>query len=133
MIAGDQSLDEIAWERLAQTFGHKWVQSLNEEGVLYQIRGEFTAGCKARSPHLIYDPVLAEFGTYHVLRVLEALRRENQATHSCAPDDPRLIKARLKLKEMFAPSDVEWRRLVVQRGAQIVQRALQALSVSTHP
>ena len=127
VIAGDRDLNEIAWERLAQTFGRAHVQSLHEEGVLYQIRGEFTAGCKRLFPHITYDPILAEFGTYPPLKVLAALRRENQATHVCASDDPRLRDARLHLKEMFAPARATWRRRVVQRGVHIVDQALSAL------
>ena len=50
VIAGDQGLDDTSWERLAQTFGHRWVQSLNQEGILYTIRGEFTAGCQSLFP-----------------------------------------------------------------------------------
>ena len=132
VIAGESTLKDEAWGKLARTFGTPWVQPPGREGVLYQIRGEFTAGCKDLFPHLDYDPLLAEFGTYHVLKVLAALRQENQATHTCAFDDPRLIASRLKLKEIFAPAHSEWRRLVVQRGSRVIHQALNALSTSTN-
>ncbi|MBW2258811.1 MAG: DUF2817 domain-containing protein, partial [Deltaproteobacteria bacterium] len=79
-----------------------------------------------RFPDCIYDQVTAEFGTYNVIRVVEALRRENMATHYCDPGDAVIEHAKTLLKETFAPADPRWREQVVEQGLQIAQRAIEA-------
>ena len=114
---------------LVGAFGACRVAPLDHEsGVLYPFRGEIMLDCARRCqsahPSLRYTPLLAEFGTYPGLTVLRALREENRATHYCAPDDPRLVRARERLLEVFAPADIVWRNLVIQRALEIIRRAL---------
>jgi hypothetical protein len=82
----------------------------------------------------------AEFGTYSPLAVLSALRAENQAHHWCskisrmaqeesrldAPaDSPAASRAKRRMREVFAPASRHWRRLVVERGVDLVRRAME--------
>ena len=104
-------------------FDQDKVQSLNSDGVLYTIRGEFTYFCRSLFPNKAYYPILVEFGTYPVLKVLYALREENRATHWCKPQDPRLDQARSLLKETFAPANIQWQQQVVESSLRVIDQA----------
>ena len=113
-------------------FGAENVQTLSSEGVLYEIRGEFSAFCRSLFPQKQYIPFLAEFGTYNIIKVLKALRHENRVWHWGG--DP--VQAKQILKEAFIPIDSGWQDMVLQSGRNIVQQAYQALSEyspSKHP
>ena len=112
---------ELEW--LMSHFDQDKVQSLNSDGVLYTIRGEFTYFCRSLFPNKAYYPILVEFGTYPVLKVLYALREENRATHWCKPQDPRLDQARSLLKETFAPANTQWQQQVVESSLRVVDQA----------
>jgi hypothetical protein len=65
--------------------------------------------------------VTQEFGTYHSIRVLRALRDENLAHRR---DSKGLTKpAKLALKEAFCPTDEVWRSVVLQRGLSLFLQA----------
>ena len=117
---------EVQW--LMSHFDEDKVQSLDDKGVLYTIRGEFTYFCRSLFTTVQYYPILVEFGTYPVLKVLNALRTENRATHWCTADDPRLAQARLQLKETFAPADSKWQMEVVTSTLRVIDQAIHALS-----
>ena len=128
VLASSAGLPKPQLEWLMAHFDPARVQRLEEEGLLYQIRGEFTERCRELCGAVEYYPVLAEFGTYPILRVLSALRAENRATHHCAPDDPRLSAARLALREAFAPQSEAWRAETLRQGLEIVSQATRALA-----
>ena len=75
--------------------------------------------------------MVAEFGTYSVLKVLQALREENRAHFWCAKDDPQLMIARERLREVFCPASPKWRNVVVGRGLEIIQQALTAIAADS--
>ena len=76
-------------------------------------------------PDCRYEFLCAEFGTYSSLRVLAALRAENQSHHWGTPDDPATVNAKAWLKEVFAPADPHWREATVFQGLALVRRALE--------
>ena len=68
----------------------------------YAIRGGLGTWCQSLFD-ITYDVLVAEFGTYSVLKVLQALREENRAHFWCAKDDPQLMIARERLVRYFVP------------------------------
>jgi len=102
-----------------------------ENGVSYAIRGGFGTWCKSILPEVTYDVVVAEFGTYSVLKVLQALREENRAHFWCAKDDPQLKIARERLREVFCPASPKWRNIVVRKGLEIIQQATKAITAES--
>ena len=81
VLASSEGVPRAELSGLLSHFDQDKVQGLNSSGVLYTIRGEFTYACRQRMSDRQYYPLLAEFGTYNILRVLSALRAENRATH----------------------------------------------------
>lgn len=114
----------VPW--LQARFGADVIQPWSEDGVSYAIRGGMGTWCQARMPEVTYDVLTAEFGTVPPLKVLRALRAENQAHHHCERGDPRLTAAKATLKETFIPASAQWRQIVVERGLKIVDQALAA-------
>ena len=125
VLAAGGEVQDAERRALASHFGD-CVQMLDPGGVLYEIRGEFGTWCKSRFPDRTYHALLAEFGTYSILRVLGALRKENRATHW--GDDASQAEARKELLEVFAPANPSWRRLVTREGLQIIRQGMELLS-----
>jgi hypothetical protein len=125
--------DQLAW--LAHTFDPAALDTLGARGVAYHARGDFGNWCArtfdARAVPYLY--LCAEFGTYPVLNVLDALRRENQAHHWAAPDAPATLRARALLREAFVPASPSWRTRCLNRALDLVARALDALARDRNP
>jgi hypothetical protein len=68
------------------------------------------------------DFVGQEFGTYNPIKVLHALRQENQWHQYGAGriDHP----AKRALKEAFCPDDEVWRNTILKRGREVLRQAL---------
>ena len=128
VLAASQNIPDTDMTWLMKNFDQTRVQNLDAGGVLYQIRGEFTYYCRHICTHTQYYPILAEFGTYPILKVLHALREENRATHWASEDDQLLKMTRRQLKEVFVPSSPSWRETVVKEALTIVDHSLKALS-----
>ena len=90
--------------------------------------GDWLMQCFADRP---YHFVTAEFGTYSALKVLNALRIENQAFHYCAPDSTTRAYAKQRLEECFCPRSRRWRDAVVARGLRLIDQASRALCAVT--
>lgn len=111
--------------RLGAAFGEGVVEPWEpERGTSYAIRGGLGTWCKARLPHVDYDVLACEFGTVHVLRVIQALQEENRATWWGGTGHPSLAPARERLRDTFAPPERTWRDEVVPRGLQVARQAI---------
>jgi len=67
-----------------------------------------------------------EYGTYHGLRMLQALRAENQYHHY---GDQNLDHwSKQNLKEAFCPGSKEWQRRVVTQGTDLIERSVNYIS-----
>jgi hypothetical protein len=114
--------------RAEQLFGPEAVEVTDPAGTAYRTRGGFDVWCAARLPGREFVALCAEFGTYGNIAVLGGLRAENRATHWCAPGDPRLRRAREKLRELFCPASPAWRRRVVGQGVELIRKAAAGYS-----
>ena len=96
-------------------------------GGAYDIRGLLSEVFEMLDPKPEWNFVLQEFGTYSALRVLNALRKENQWHHNGGGSLNHWTKR--QMMETFAPSSPRWREFVVERGVSFCQKVIdQAFS-----
>ena len=116
-------------ERAAKLFGRDVIEVTDPTGVAYRTHGGFDVWCAAQLPGRGFVALCAEFGTYGNIAVLGGVRAENRATHWCEPSDPRLRRARDRLRELFCPASPSWRRGVVGQGVELIRKAAAGLRV----
>jgi len=114
--------------RLDHWFGPDTYEQDNPNGVAYLPRGSFGPWCMAQGLAEDYLYLVAEFGTYGVVKMLAGLRAENQAHHWGRPGDPNTERARAGLRELFCPTSPEWRSRALGQGLQLVERAAAGLA-----
>jgi Protein of unknown function (DUF2817) len=96
------------------------------EGISYKTRGDLGGFATAIARDREYHFLFVEFGTYSAIRVLSALRRENQA-HFFMPEGSRARQlATAQLLECFCPASPSWRNSVLAQSLDIIRRAQQA-------
>jgi len=97
------------------------------QGVAYNVRGDL--GHYVTTKKGDYHFLLAEFGTYSGVRVLGALRRENQAHFYANQSSSARQRAKAELVECFCPTSPAWRGSVVGQGVELI-RAAERLAVN---
>ena len=108
--------------------GPEHLQSYDPKGVLYEIRGGLGRFLESRFDDTQNDCLLAEFGTYGPLKVLQAMRRENCVHLHAAHDQALNARAKAELVEVFCPRSEAWRSMVLDKGLAVVDRALRICS-----
>ena len=98
--------------------------ALDSGDLVYQPRGTFGQWCKNEFRDLSYDFLLAEFGTYPILRVLKALRAENRAHWWGKVDDKSYAWAKQELLEAFVPQNSQWRQTTLNLGVDLCLAAI---------
>ncbi|MEY4512630.1 MAG: hypothetical protein RLZZ450_4752 [Pseudomonadota bacterium] len=113
--------------RLRNTFGDECVESFDPNGVLYEIKGALGPWLEQQLPGVQYDCLLAEFGTYNAIKVLEAMRFENRA-HLYGQHDPALLEqGRHRMFEAFCPASPAWRERVLASALHVAEQAAAAV------
>ncbi len=120
----DDCVDHDRRAKLGAWFGEGRVRGPEITGIAYEARGGLGPWCESFFPGRSYTLLCAEFGTHGPLKVLKALRAENQAHHWGGPLSPSTQRAKQDLMEAFVPADPSWRRSVVEQGVALVRRAL---------
>ena len=92
------------------------VQPWHQEGVAYAIRGGYGDAVVRLLPEARVRFFTIEIGTAAPLRVVQALRSENQATHWGGD----LGRARTRLLRMFYPDDETWRQKALGHGRRAI-------------
>lgn len=93
----------------------------------YDVDGDFATWFKNQKLAQSVRAVVAEFGTYNILRVLSALRSENRLHHfseNWSIEDG----AKQELRESFCPKLTRWRRSAVKQGLMIISQAVEAIA-----
>ncbi|HOV03780.1 MAG TPA: DUF2817 domain-containing protein [Kaistiaceae bacterium] len=116
--------DPVRRSRLAAAFGEANLEAMDAGGVSYAVTGHFPDWCEAELAGIDYLGIAAEFGTYPGLKVLAAMRAENQGHFWSMPGDPQAAAASARFVEMFCPADPVWRDKVVADGLGIVAAGL---------
>ena len=101
--------------------------TLDPEDLVYQPRGTFGRWCQAEFADLSYDFILAEFGTYSMLRVLKALRAENRAHWWGKKTQRSSHLAKQELLEVFVPKSDRWRQIALESGVALCWAGMNAL------
>ncbi|AFY44242.1 DUF2817 domain-containing protein [Nostoc sp. PCC 7107] len=117
--------DSASAQWLIEKFGADVVEPYQPDGKMYKFRGGLGTWCQAMFPQCNYKFLTAEFGTYPVIQVVEALRAENRAHFYSLPEHPSKKWTRQRLAEVFAPADMTWRNMVVCRGLDLVEKAIE--------
>ncbi|WP_339385071.1 DUF2817 domain-containing protein [Calothrix sp. FACHB-168] len=112
---------------LTEKFGANYIEPYQTRKVAYKFRGGLGNWCQAKLPQSNYKYLTAEFGTYSVIQVVEALRAENRAHFFAPANHPCREWTSQRLKEVFVPGDKVWRDTVVAQGLDLVERAIASL------
>jgi hypothetical protein len=126
----DAGIAPRRFQWLRDRFGDKVRRSDPGRSIAFQVRGDLGSWCRARFPDRSYELLCAEFGTYPPVRVLAALRAENQAHHWGRPEAASTRRAKQRLMEMFIPGSRHWRAQVIAESLAIVRRGVE---VCTRP
>jgi hypothetical protein len=94
--------------------------------IAYAVRGSVHSMITAAAPKAKVNCVCQEFGTFHQIKVLRALREENRWHHYGKGTPEHATKRRLK--EMFCPDDDGWRKSVLERGDALLQMTKKKLN-----
>ncbi len=105
---------------MCRAFGEK-VQLLAPQGLAYETRGAHFNLYYEQFPRAEIYFATQEFGTYAGIRVLRALRAENQWHHFGSGTAEHHTKT--ALREIFNPRDHKWRQAVLNRGDEVIRQA----------
>ena len=81
----------------------------DDHGIAYKTKGDFGHFMLSIAQTIDYHFFLAEFGTYSGIRVLRALRAENQAHFFSSKSSIVSKRAQAELLECFCPASPLWR------------------------
>jgi hypothetical protein len=124
----NETHEHEAFSWYAKTLGSEHLEALNEpQGTAYRASGPFGLWMQRHFADRPYRFVGAEFGTYDVIRVLAALRRENRAHHYCAKSTPAYVWAKRELMECFCPESPEWREQTLTAALDLVDKTESGL------
>jgi hypothetical protein len=106
--------------KMRNAFGER-TQLSDNESIAYRVRGAHEQMYFRLFSVSTVHFATQEFGTFHALRVLAALRAENRWHHFGAgtPDHP----SKKQLRKMFGPDDEAWRERILRRGQEVVRQA----------
>ena len=93
---------------------------LDPSGFAYRIKGLFLQALEREIPQAKWTCMVQEFGTFHVLRMLKALREENR-WHHYARKEQLDHPAKQELLHAFCPDDNRWRHAILTRGRKLVE------------
>lgn len=129
LLGASASPSDMVW--CASAFGAGRVGSPGRAGATgYRVSGLFGDWLQAHFRGRAYRFLVAEFGTYDIVRVLKVLRAENRAHHYCSPDSRAYRRAKAAMRECFCPASTAWRLQVVRATLDIVERGVRALKAA---
>ena len=109
------------YDTLRPIFGDRVAASEPDHSPAYRVRGGYDSLLARMVPKAKSYFVCQEFGTYHSVRVLHALREENRWHQNGGGTVEHSTKS--ELKESFCPGDEAWRKSVLARGKELLQQA----------
>jgi hypothetical protein len=129
----DSPLTETQRSWLVERFGEGTFLEPASAGSDYVTRGSIGKWLVQRKFAANYLYACAEFGTYAPLRVLAALRAENQVHRWNKPDAPATERAKSALLETFCPASPTWRTRALTGGLDLIERAVAGLAAGPDP
>jgi len=118
--AGDEG--SKIYQVMKRAFGERVASLDPDSGPAYRVKGAYDTMYPRVLPGREVYFLTQEFGTYHAMRVLRALRAENRWHHygDGTVDHP----TKRELEEKFSPADEVWRQTVLRRGCEVIGQAL---------
>jgi len=118
------------YERVKDWFGSEATSSEEGSSTSAPLIGTANIALDEALPLAAVTAIALEYGTVPVRELLEALRADNWLHKHGRLDsaEGRAITARLR--QVFYPDTDDWRRMVWERAADVVRRAMRALSQS---
>lgn len=110
-------------EWLNDVVGESGFLCADSESAHYRARGSLGRWAVSEQLASDYLYLCAEFGTYSPVRVLSALRRENQAHHYSEEGSGPWRKEKQRLREVFCPTNAAWRKSSVDNAVKLLQAA----------
>ena len=123
LIIDEKGSEGERW--VAERFGEDTIEAWDGQ-TAYPARGIMAQNLRDNLPGRQYHCLTAEFGTYSGMRVVGALRAENQAHFHSRPGSRPYEWAKRCVMESFCPSALRWRELVVTKGLAIIDQAVMA-------
>jgi hypothetical protein len=120
--------DSPRCQLLSEYFDRDKIVTIDSQASVYQPRGSLGNWCQASFPDLTYDFLLAEFGTYSMIRVLKALRSENRAHWWGKATDRSYQDAKQELLTTFIPKSLKWRNKVLQQGVDLCLAGINSIA-----
>ena len=115
--------DDPVYHRGRAWFGDAFRSTRAGESVSAPLCGVIETGLtEAVAEGIEFTPFTAEFGTVPAERVFWALRADNWLHHHGDLGSERAAGIRAELLHAFRPEDARWKRAVLERGRDVVQR-----------
>ena len=115
---------------LAEQFGDDAVVAWDNR-TEYNANGTVAGYFRDRNVGGLYHCLTAEFGTYNGIRILGALRAENQAHFHAKPDSSNYKWAKRQVLEAFVPAAPDWREAVVDKALTVINRAINVCEAAS--
>ena len=112
-----------AAHELSARFGED-LRPRSPDVAFYRTTGAMGAWCCSHCINIDYRFIAAEFGTVPVVKTLLVLAEENWCSWHLPHDHHRTAKARAALLEVFNPISADWRKAIIQRGKEVIDRAI---------
>jgi hypothetical protein len=127
LIVDQKGSSRAEW--VTERFGRDAVEAWDDR-TAYNANGTMAGWFRDRVAGGLYHCLTAEFGTYPGIRVLGALRAENQAHFHADPSSTNYQWAKKQVLEAFIPAAAAWREAVIEKSLTVVARALDVCSKS---
>ncbi len=100
----------------------------DEPAIVYQVRGGIDAGVPRvfDAGHTEVDFITQEFGTVNGFRVLSVLSDENRL-HRFGNERDLFHPVKRAIKQIFAPSEIPWKRSILEKGERLAYDAAEFL------
>ena len=110
--------DTEIFKLLRERLGNR-ITPQGPSGVAYLIQGLFVDALEREMPHADWTCMVQEFGTFHVLPMLKALRQDNR-WHHYAQKERLDHPVKQQLLRAFCPDDVGWQDQILRRGKELI-------------
>jgi len=121
--------DSTEFNRAAAWFGEKNVASNHPEtSIAYKVSGLLSRVTGAVFDRAQVFPIVLEFGTYDMVRLIRVLRAENRLHFHGDKHSPAADRIKRAMVETFCPASDAWRRRFIEDGMRVLARALRSLS-----
>lgn len=122
--------EDPAYRRGVRWYGDSARSTVAGDSVTPYLNGDILDGSLAElSANVEVTPFAPEFGTYEISRIFLAMRADNWLHHHGDLESPQAHAIKAELLEVFRPASAEWQRLILERGAQILEQTRDGLLV----